>query len=124
MAEGTTAAEVVVCSLQAMIDTPILPVRARDRQLLVIRDGYRLVACERACPHEQADLALGRCAGGKLFCPRHFAWFDLRDGKVSAGWEVRALRLYHVVIRDHEVVVVLSDSVPPPGADRREIPDR
>jgi len=101
------AAEVVVCSVQATIDRPILPVRAGDQQLLIIRDGDRIVACERACPHEQADLALGRCSAGKLFCPRHFAWFDLRDGKVSAGWEVRALRLYDVAIADREVAVLL-----------------
>jgi 3-phenylpropionate/trans-cinnamate dioxygenase ferredoxin subunit len=105
--ENITTAEVVVCSLQATIDTQILPVRAGDRQLLIIRDDDRLVACERACPHEQADLALGRCAGGKLFCPRHYAWFDLRDGKVSAGWQVRALRLYEVAIRSGEVAVLL-----------------
>jgi len=103
------AAEFVVCSVQATIDRPILPVRAGDQQLLIIRDGDRLVACERACPHEQADLALGRCSGGKLFCPRHFAWFDLRDGKVSAGWDVRALRLYDVTIADREVVVLVPE---------------
>ena len=107
MTENTTAAEAVVCSVQATIDTPILPVRAGGQQLLIVRDGDRLVACERACPHEQADLALGRCAGGKLFCPRHFAWFDLRNGKVSAGWDVRALRLYEVTIRNREVAVLL-----------------
>jgi 3-phenylpropionate/trans-cinnamate dioxygenase ferredoxin subunit len=105
VADSTT--EVVVCSLQATIDRPILPVRAGDQQLLIIRDGDRLVACERACPHEQADLALGRCSAGKLFCPRHFASFDLRDGKVSAGWETRALRLYPAAVRGIEVAVLL-----------------
>jgi 3-phenylpropionate/trans-cinnamate dioxygenase ferredoxin subunit len=80
-------------------------VRAGDQQLLIIRDGDRIVACERACPHEQADLALGRCSNGKLFCPRHFACFDLRDGTVSAGWSMRALRLYPVAIRDGAVAV-------------------
>ena len=105
MAEATTVSQIVVCSVQASIDAPILPVRAGDRQLLIVRDGDRIVACERACPHEQADLALGRCAGGKLFCPRHFAWFDLRDGKISGGWTARPLRLYPVIVTEREIAV-------------------
>jgi 3-phenylpropionate/trans-cinnamate dioxygenase ferredoxin subunit len=106
MAEPAIESEIAVCSVQASIDAPILPVRAGDRQLLVIRDGDRIVACERACPHEQADLALGRCAHGRLFCPRHYASFDLRDGAVSAGWTVRPLRLYPVTIRAQEIFIV------------------
>jgi 3-phenylpropionate/trans-cinnamate dioxygenase ferredoxin subunit len=97
---------IAVCGVQASIDAPILPVRAGDQQLLIVRDGDRIVACERACPHEQADLALGRCSGGKLFCPRHYASFDLRDGTVSAGWTVRPLRLYPVTVRAREIFVV------------------
>jgi 3-phenylpropionate/trans-cinnamate dioxygenase ferredoxin subunit len=96
-----------VCAIDALIERPILPVQVGERQLLVIRDGERIVACERACPHEQADLALGRCAGGRLLCPRHYASFDLRDGTVSAGWSVRPLRLYPVTIREGRVSVLL-----------------
>jgi 3-phenylpropionate/trans-cinnamate dioxygenase ferredoxin subunit len=106
MAGPGVEVEIAVCSVQASIDAPILPVRAGDRQLLVIRDGDRIVACERTCPHEQADLALGRCSGGRLFCPRHYASFDLRNGTVSAGWTVRPLRLYPVTIRAQNIFVV------------------
>jgi 3-phenylpropionate/trans-cinnamate dioxygenase ferredoxin subunit len=108
MAGPAIESEIAVCSVQASIDAPILPVRAGDRQLLIIRDGDRIVACERACPHEQADLALGRCRNGKLFCPRHYASFDLRDGTVSAGWTVRPLRLYPVTIRAQNIFVMPS----------------
>jgi 3-phenylpropionate/trans-cinnamate dioxygenase ferredoxin subunit len=107
MAAPATAREIVVCSVQATIDAPILPVRAGGQQLLIVRDGDRIVACERACPHEQADLALGRCTNGKLFCPRHFAWFDLRDGTISGGWAARPLRLYPVVVKGCEIAVLL-----------------
>jgi nitrite reductase/ring-hydroxylating ferredoxin subunit len=106
MAGPDIESEIAVCSVQASIDAPILPVRAGDRQLLVIRNGDHIVACERTCPHEQADLALGRCSGGRLFCPRHYASFDLRNGTVSAGWTVRPLRLYPVTIRAQNIFVV------------------
>jgi len=104
------SAEVVVCDIADMVDRPILPVQAGERQLLILRDGDRIVACERACPHEQADLALGRCHNGRLFCPRHYASFDLSDGTVSAGWSVRPLRLYAVVVRDGQIAVLLRHS--------------
>jgi 3-phenylpropionate/trans-cinnamate dioxygenase ferredoxin component len=106
MAGPAIKSEIAVCSVQASIDAPILAVRAGDQQLLIIRDGDRIVACERACPHEQADLALGRCAHGRLFCPRHYASFDLRNGTVSAGWTVRPLRLLPVTIRAQTIFVV------------------
>ncbi|WP_235884458.1 Rieske 2Fe-2S domain-containing protein [Bradyrhizobium frederickii] len=50
-------------------------------------------ACERACPHEQADLGRGHVAAGRRFCPRHAASFDLRDGPISSGWPSPPLRL-------------------------------
>ena len=74
-------------------DRDLLPVTAGGRRLLLVRDGARIVAAERTCPHEGADLALGRCVAGRLHCPRHQASFDLRDGAVSPGWSFRALRL-------------------------------
>ncbi|MGT2489312.1 Rieske (2Fe-2S) protein [Methylobacterium oryzae CBMB20] len=61
-----------------------------------MRAGARIVAAERACPHEGADLARGRCVAGRLLCPRHRASFDLRDGSVSPGWSFRALRLFAI----------------------------
>ncbi|HMK79889.1 MAG TPA: Rieske (2Fe-2S) protein [Xanthobacteraceae bacterium] len=106
-AEGS---DVVVCDLSDTIDRPILPVTVERTQLLVIRDGERIVACERACPHEQADLALGRCADGKLYCPRHYAWFDLGTGQISPGWIAPPLQLFPVMVRGDQVVVRLSAS--------------
>ncbi|MET0676313.1 MAG: Rieske (2Fe-2S) protein, partial [Bradyrhizobium sp.] len=64
-----------------------------------------VVACERACPHEQADLAIGHVAQGRLFCPRHAASFDLGDGSMSPGWPSPGLRLYPVRIERGEVLI-------------------
>jgi nitrite reductase/ring-hydroxylating ferredoxin subunit len=81
----------------------ILCVRVETADVLLVRDGERITACERACPHEQADLSLGRIANGRLFCPRHFASFGLEDGLISAGWPSRPLRIYPVSIADGQV---------------------
>lgn len=85
---------VVACTVDAATERDILPVRVEGSHLIVVRDRGRFRVFERACPHEQADLAQGRCLDGKLFCPRHLAWFGLHDGHVSPGWGFRALRCY------------------------------
>ncbi len=76
----------------------LVPVVVGRHRLVLVREAGRIVAAERACPHEGADLSLGQCVGGRLRCPRHLASFDLADGSVSPGWSFRALRLFPVEI--------------------------
>ena len=82
------------CNLDAFHEREIVGVTVEDHHLVIARDGDRFFAAERACPHEGADLAQGRCSGARLHCPRHLAWFDLQSGAVSPGWSFRALKLY------------------------------
>src|SRR5882724_6170064 len=91
---GGEAKWVEVLSLERLADQAVLCVQIEAADLLLVRDGDHITACERACPHEQADLSLGRVAEGRLFWPRHFASFDLKDGHISAGWPSRPLRRY------------------------------
>jgi 3-phenylpropionate/trans-cinnamate dioxygenase ferredoxin subunit len=94
---------VEVLPLERLADQAILCVRMETVDLLLVRDGGRIIPCERACPHEQADLSLGRMAEGRLFCPRHFASFGLADGHISAGWPSRPLRRYPARIMDGRI---------------------
>jgi nitrite reductase/ring-hydroxylating ferredoxin subunit len=72
--------------------------------LLIWHDG-RGTACERACPHEQADLSRGHISNGRLVCPHHAASFDLNDGKISNGWSSHPLRIYPLRVEGGEVWV-------------------
>ncbi len=92
-----------VGSLERLAEQAILAIRVEGVDLILVRDADNIVACERACPHEQADLCQGRVAEGKLFCPRHFAWFDLSDGRISPGWPSRDLRCYPVRIENARI---------------------
>jgi 3-phenylpropionate/trans-cinnamate dioxygenase ferredoxin subunit len=100
---GDGARWVEVSSLERLADQTILCVRVEAVELLLLRDGERVIACERACPHEQADLSFGRISDGRLYCPRHLATFDLCNGQISAGWPSRPLQLYPVEVRDGRV---------------------
>jgi 3-phenylpropionate/trans-cinnamate dioxygenase ferredoxin component len=102
---GEEARWIDVLPLARLGDRAIVCVRVDDVDLLLVRDGGRVFACERACPHEQADLRLGRVAEGRLQCPRHFASFDLVSGDISAGWPSRPLRRYPTEIKDGWICV-------------------
>jgi len=104
--EGWTA----VCDLDRLKAETI--VRLAGRDLLVIWNDGDVVACERACPHEQADLGLGRVTAGRLYCPRHAASFDLCDGAITAGWPSPPLRLYPVRVTGEKIWVEVQEGQP------------
>ncbi len=92
-----------VAKLDQLISQTFVCARVTNVDLIVIWNEGRIVASERWCPHEQADLGCGHASGGRLFCPRHAASFDLCDGQVSYGWPSRPLRMYPVRIADGQV---------------------
>jgi 3-phenylpropionate/trans-cinnamate dioxygenase ferredoxin component len=94
---------VPVCGLSRLTSQAIVCARVIGVDLILVWNEGRAVACERMCPHEQADLSLGRLSAGRLCCPRHAASFDLRNGRISYGWSSRPLRIYPVRIRDDQV---------------------
>jgi nitrite reductase/ring-hydroxylating ferredoxin subunit len=92
---------IAVCDLGRLKAEKIVRVTGRD--MLVIWNEGDVVACDRACPHEQADLGLGKVTAGRLLCPRHAASFDLRDGAITAGWPSPPLRLYPVKVTGEQI---------------------
>ena len=92
-----------VCGLSRLISQTMICARVTGVDLLLVWSEGRAVACERICPHEQADLSAGHLSQGRLFCPRHAASFDLRNGHISYGWPSRALRLYPVRVGNDQV---------------------
>jgi 3-phenylpropionate/trans-cinnamate dioxygenase ferredoxin component len=106
---------VPVCRLDRLVSKKMLCTQVTGIDLILIWNEGGAAACERACPHEQADLSLGHVSAGRLFCPRHAATFDLRDGRISAGWPSRPLRIYPVRIEDDQVWVD-AQAINSPGA--------
>jgi 3-phenylpropionate/trans-cinnamate dioxygenase ferredoxin component len=103
MMTSSTDTWIRVCSVERLAAAQTVCARVADIDLVLMQDGEGIYAFERACPHEQADLSLGRVVAGRLFCPRHLASFSLADGKISAGWPSRDLRCYPVKIADQQV---------------------
>jgi nitrite reductase/ring-hydroxylating ferredoxin subunit len=94
-----------VCGLSRLMSQTIVAVRIAGVDIVLVWCEGRVVACERACPHEQADLACGNVVRGRLRCPRHAASFDLRDGRICYGWPSRPLRLYPVRVDSGQILI-------------------
>jgi 3-phenylpropionate/trans-cinnamate dioxygenase ferredoxin component len=92
-----------VCDLDRLKAEAIVRVRVAGVDVLVVWNDGEVAVCERACPHEQADLSFGQVTAGRLFCPRHAASFDLRDGRITSGWPSPPLRLYPVRVTGEQV---------------------
>jgi nitrite reductase/ring-hydroxylating ferredoxin subunit len=99
-----------VCPLQRLIDQGIVCASLKGAELILIWSDGRAVACERACPHEQADLSHGHLSAGRLVCPHHAASFDLEDGSISEGWASRRLRIYPVRVEQCQVWVKVAET--------------
>jgi 3-phenylpropionate/trans-cinnamate dioxygenase ferredoxin subunit len=100
----------LACALERLINQGMICTRVAGTDLILIWNDGRAVACERACPHEQADLSLGHLSQGRLVCPHHAASFGLDDGSISEGWASRRLRIYPVRVEQGYVWVQLDAS--------------
>jgi 3-phenylpropionate/trans-cinnamate dioxygenase ferredoxin subunit len=96
---------VAVCTRERLAVQQIVCAKVASVAILVVQDGDTIIACERACPHEQADLSRGHISGGRLHCPHHRASFSLATGDISSGWPSRPLRRFPVQCDDLQVWV-------------------
>lgn len=87
---------VVLCSRDWLAAQKIVCATVAGVAIIVVQDDDTIVACERTCPHEQADLSRGHISGGRLHCPHHRASFSLASGAISPGWPSRSLRTFPI----------------------------
>jgi nitrite reductase/ring-hydroxylating ferredoxin subunit len=80
------------------------------RTLLVANVDGAFFAMDGICSHGFADLSRGRLDGFMVECPRHFARYDVRDGKlvrrpVDAEGHAFDLRSYPVTVDKDRIIV-------------------
>ncbi len=99
-----------VCALSELGDPDARPVEADGVEVLVVRSGDRLYACQRYCTHEEFPLEFGQVQGHVLRCTYHGAEFDLGTGAVLGPPATEGLRLFAVRVEGDEVLVDLPDA--------------
>jgi 3-phenylpropionate/trans-cinnamate dioxygenase ferredoxin subunit len=73
-----------------------LEVIVEDTVVILLKVGDAVKAYQGLCPHQFARLSLGSISKDSLHCPQQRACFDIHDGTCGPGWQLPALRQYHV----------------------------
>lgn len=106
------AVKMMVCLTSDLPPGNMINVDVLGRTVLVANVGGEYHAMDGICSHGFADLSRGRLEGFLVECPRHFARYDVRSGRVVRGpvnAEGRAfdLRSYPVTVEKGCVTVDL-----------------
>ncbi len=73
-----------------------LEVIVEDTVVILLKVGNAVKAYQGLCPHQFARLSLGSISKDSLHCPHHKASFNIHNGTCGPGWQLPALRQYHV----------------------------
>jgi len=87
-------------------------ITVKGTPLLVSKVGGKIYVTDLYCTHEQTSLSEGFIEGCNVVCSAHFASFNLKNGKVTAGPEddsepIKDLHSYNTKIEDGMVMVEL-----------------
>ncbi|MBI0584702.1 MAG: Rieske 2Fe-2S domain-containing protein [Methanomassiliicoccus sp.] len=95
--------KMMVCLTSDLLPGKMISVEILGHSVVVANVDGEFYAMDGICSHGLADLARGRLDGFILECPRHYARYDLRDGRVVSGpvdaeGIARDLRSYPVTV--------------------------
>lgn len=74
-----------------------------DYPALVARIDDQFYVVEDVCTHDGQPLAGGIICDGQIACPRHGAKFDLKTGEAKSMPATKAIKAFHVEVRDGAV---------------------
>ena len=76
-----------------------------DVDIAVFNLDGEYFAIEDVCTHDFGTLTGGCVEGGRIMCPRHGAWFDIRTGKALTPPAYEPVATYSVRVREGVVQV-------------------
>jgi 3-phenylpropionate/trans-cinnamate dioxygenase ferredoxin subunit len=102
MAEWTTVADAA-----NVPDGEVVPIRAGDAFLALVRRGDDVYALDDNCTHEECPLSDGILTGTELTCFCHGSVFDVRTGEALVGPALESVATFPVRVQDGAVQVEL-----------------
>ncbi|MFD1360914.1 Rieske (2Fe-2S) protein [Lentibacillus salinarum] len=92
-----------VASSDSVNEGEMIEVSVGKETLVVARVNGSLFAVDGICTHAYSELVDGELEDHCLYCPLHFACFDIRDGSVLEGPADESLPVYNVVEQDGSI---------------------
>ena len=84
-----------------------IAVELPQASLAVCNVDGRFYAVENLCTHDDGPLGEGALDGFRIQCPRHLAYFDVRNGKALTLPAVMDVACFPVRVQDGDVEVEL-----------------
>ena len=104
--------EVRVARLEDVkLDQPTL-VEAEGTQIVLVRVGDVVYACDDVCTHQGGPLSEGQLSGTRLTCPWHGWMFDIRTGDCMMPSRGGRVASYPVRVDAGDVWVELPPAAP------------
>ncbi|MDE2363459.1 MAG: Rieske 2Fe-2S domain-containing protein [Hyphomicrobiales bacterium] len=100
----TTGAAIPLVAFDELADGAGRRIRAGGLDIALFRIGADVYAIDDSCPHRGACLSVGRVENGRVRCPAHGLWFDLR-GETSGGPATLPVHRYQVEVVDGVVML-------------------
>ncbi|RJS58560.1 hypothetical protein EH11_01719 [Bacillus subtilis] len=94
---------ILVGDLTSIEENEPKEIYAGTKTIVVGKVDSKVYAVDGICTHAYAELANGDLDGHCLYCPLHFASFDIRDGSVIDGPPDQPLSTYEVILKDDQV---------------------
>ncbi|WP_017549896.1 Rieske (2Fe-2S) protein [Salinicoccus carnicancri] len=94
-----------VAASASLEDEDMIEVLVGKETLLIARTNGNVHAVDGICSHAYAELVDGELEDHCLYCPLHFAAFDIRDGSVLEGPADTPLSVYEVFEQDGSIWV-------------------
>jgi len=94
----------VAAKVAAVRKNDVIGVSVAGTELCLGRDGDRLFATQRRCPHRGTDLADGIVARGHLVCPQHAYRFSAETGQHAEASDY-CLQMYPVRVVGDDIEV-------------------
>ncbi len=85
-------------------DEPII-VEINRRWVAIFNVSGDYYAIEDRCTHDDGPLAEGKLEGYVIECPRHYATFDVRTGKVLSPPAMIDVPTYEIRVVDDEIQI-------------------
>jgi 3-phenylpropionate/trans-cinnamate dioxygenase ferredoxin component len=98
---------VTVAQAADVADGEVIPVRAGEAFLALVRNGDDVYALDDNCTHEECPLSDGIVTGTELTCFCHGSVFNVRTGEALVGPALQSVPTFPVRVEDGAVQVDL-----------------
>lgn len=84
-------------------------VKTKYINIAITKIGEDFIAFEDVCSHDGEEISSGKIESNTIVCPRHFAKFDLKNGKALCMPATEDLTTYNVRISGDMIEVDIED---------------